>query len=280
MAVYAIGDVQGCFDELQQLLQLIKFDPANDCVWFCGDLVNRGPKSLETLRFVKGLGKAAVSVLGNHDLHLLAKAEGFGKQLDKDTLDAILNAPDRDELMVWLRHLPVLHHDAALGYTMVHAGLAPQWDLAQAEACARELEAALRGPDYLDFIRVMYGNKPSRWDEGLDGIDRLRFTTNVFTRLRFCYPDGTLDLKAKGAPGTQKKGVLPWYQVPGRKSEGERIIIGHWSTHQVGVWNNIMALDGGCLWGGQLVAVRLDLAEPEWSTIECEGSCRPVELGR
>lgn len=276
MAIYAIGDIQGCFDELQQLLQLINFDQAKDRLWFCGDLVNRGPKSLETLRFVKGLGDRAVTVLGNHDLHLLAKAEGFGKQLAKDTLDPILNAPDKDELMYWLRHQPLLHHDAELGYTMIHAGLAPQWDLNTAKVCARELESKLRSDDYHEFIQVMYGNKPDHWSDDHEYVDRLRFITNVFTRTRFCYPDGRLELKAKGEPGTQKKGTLSWFEVPGRKTANERIVFGHWSTLGVAERYNTLALDGGCLWGGQLVAVRLDLAEPAWSTIECEGACQPA----
>ena len=276
MATYAIGDIQGCFDELQQLLVQLNFDQANDQLWFCGDLVNRGPKSLETLRFVKGLGDAAVTVLGNHDLHLLAKAEGFGKQLKKDTLDAILNAPDCDELMHWLRHQPLLHHDSELGYSMVHAGLPPQWDLATARACAAELESKLRAADYHEFIQVMYGNRPDHWSDDLAGVDRWRFITNVFTRLRFCYPDGRLELKAKGEPGTQKKATLPWYEVPGRKTENSRIVFGHWSTLGVGERNNALSLDGGCLWGGQLVAVRLDLDAPQWSTIDCEGACKPI----
>ncbi len=274
MATYAIGDIQGCFDELQQLLAQLNFDQANDQLWFCGDLVNRGPKSLETLRFVKGLGDAAVTVLGNHDLHLLAKAEGFGKRLKQDTLDEILNAPDCDELMFWLRHQPLLHHDSELGYTMVHAGLSPQWDLLTAQACARELENKLRADDYHEFIQVMYGNQPDQWSDELTGVDRWRFITNVFTRLRFCYPDGRLELKAKGELGTQKAGALPWFNVPGRKTENERIVFGHWSTLGVGETNNALSLDGGCLWGGQLVAVRLDQDVPEWSTIDCEGACQ------
>ena len=276
MATYAIGDIQGCFDELQQLLLQLNFDRANDQLWFCGDLVNRGPKSLETLRFVKGMGDAAVTVLGNHDLHLLAKAEGFGKQLKQDTLDQILNAPDCDELMAWLRHQPLLHHDSDLGYSMVHAGLPPQWDLATAMVCAAELEKKLRSADYHEFIRVMYGNQPDHWSDDLEGVDRWRFITNVFTRLRFCYPDGRLELKAKGEPGSQKKGCLPWYEVPGRKTEKDRIVFGHWSTLGVCERNNALSLDGGCLWGGQLVAVRLDLDRPEWSTINCEGACKLV----
>lgn len=275
MATYAIGDIQGCFDELQQLLFQLKFDSSNDQLWFCGDLVNRGPKSLETLRFVKALGDSAVTVLGNHDLHLLAKAGGFGKQLKQDTLDEILNAPDCDELMHWLRHQPLLHHDSDLGYSMVHAGLPPQWDLATARACAREMESKLRAPDYDEFIRVMYGNQPDKWSDKLKGIERWRFITNVFTRLRFCSADGRLDLKTKGKPGTQKEGVFPWFDVPGRKTKKDRIVFGHWSTLGVGEMNNTLSLDGGCLWGGKLVAVRLDMDVPQWSTIDCDGACTP-----
>jgi len=276
MAVYAIGDVQGCFDELLQLLRLIEFDQQHDRLWFCGDLVNRGPKSLETLRFVKALGNQAVTVLGNHDLHLLAKAEGCGKQLEKDTLEQILVAPDRDELIHWLRHRPLLHHDPELGYTMVHAGLPPQWDLTTARVCAHELESKLRSTDYYEFIRVMYGNQPNFWSDALEGVERWRFITNVFTRLRFCYADGRLELKSKGVPGTQKPGAIPWYEVPGRKTEKERIVFGHWSTLGVGVRNNTLSLDGGCLWGGQLVAVRLDMPEPQWSALDCPGACQPA----
>lgn len=275
MAVWAIGDIQGCFDELLQLLDALDFDQDRDQLWFCGDLVNRGPKSLETLRFVKGLGEAAVTVLGNHDLHLLAKAYGHGKELAKDTLDEILNADDREELLTWLRHQPVLHHDETLGYTMVHAGLIPQWDLATARACASELEAMLRSDDYMQFIELMYGNKPKRWSEDLQGIDRLRFITNVFTRIRFCSVDGKMDLKAKGALGTQAEGAMPWFEVPGRKTAQDRLVFGHWSTLGVGLRNNALALDGGCLWGGKLVAARLDGDSLEMVSLPCQGACAP-----
>ena len=277
MAVWAIGDIQGCFDELIQLLDQLDFDQERDQAWFCGDLVNRGPKSLETLRFVKGLGEAAVTVLGNHDLHLLAKAYGHGKELKQDTLDDILNADDREELLTWLRHQPVLHHDDKLGYTMVHAGVVPQWDLATARSCAAELERMLRGDDYMQFIEVMYGNKPKRWSDDLIGIDRLRFITNVFTRIRFCTVDGKLDLKAKGALGTQAEGAMPWFEVPGRKTAEDRLVFGHWSTLGVGLRNNCLALDGGCLWGGHLVAARLDGVNPELVSLPCAGACQPKE---
>ena len=275
MAVYAIGDVQGCFDELQALLSKINFDPSKDTLWFTGDLVNRGPKSLEVLRFVKGLGERAITVLGNHDLHLLAKAEGFGKFLDKDTLDPILDATDCDELMAWLRHQPLLHHDAELGFTMVHAGLPPQWDLVTAKNCANELEAILRGSDYIDFLKQMYGNEPDQWSDNLAGISRLRFITNALSRMRYCTVDGVLNYKDKGALYSQKEGTLPWFEIPGRKTENERIIFGHWSTLVVGEYNNAISLDSGCLWGGQLTALQLDGERLQWFSVECEGACQP-----
>ena len=275
MAVYAIGDVQGCFDELTTLLDKVEFDPAVDQLWFTGDLVNRGPKSLETLRFVKELGDRAITVLGNHDLHLLAVHEGHGKYLANDTLDDILNAPDRDELMGWLRRRPLLHWDADLGYAMVHAGLAPQWDLALARQCAEELHQALCGDDYRAFIADMYGNEPKCWSDDLVGIDRLRVITNVFTRLRYCRPDGKMNFKDKLAPGSQRSGTLPWFEIEGRRSADIRIIFGHWSTLPVGNHHNALALDGGCLWGGTLVAARIDTPEPELFSLPCAGACQP-----
>ncbi len=276
MAVWAIGDIQGCFDELMQLLEKIEFDQKKDQLWFCGDLVNRGPKSLETLRFVKDLGDAAVTVLGNHDLHLLAKAYGHGKELAKDTLDEIIHAYDCEELLTWLRHQPVLYHDESLGYSMVHAGVIPQWNLTMARQCAAELEATLRGHDYMQFIKMMYGNKPKRWSDDLHGIDRLRFITNVFTRIRYCSVDGELDLKTKGIPGTQIKGAMPWFEIPGRRTVDDRLVFGHWSTLGIGIKNNTLALDGGCLWGGSLVAARLDSTEPELMSLACQGVCSPT----
>src|SRR5690242_15818961 len=198
MAIFAIGDVQGCYDDLMRLLERIHFDESEDQLWFAGDLVNRGPDSVGVLRFVKGLGDSAVSVLGNHDLHLLAVAAGTAPKRKNDTLDGLLASPQRDDYLDWLRHRPLLHHDPALGYTLVHAGLPPQWDLHQAMACAHELEAALRGPDHVEFFRAMYGDEPRRWDPALKGIERLRFIVNCFTRLRYCGKAGDLDLKSKG----------------------------------------------------------------------------------
>ena len=211
MAVYAIGDIQGCFDELQSLLRLIHFNPQHDRLWFAGDLVNRGPKSLETLRFIKDLGNRAASVLGNHDLHLIAAAHGYPISGDDHTLDAILNAPDRDELINWLRQQPLLHHDDTLGYTMIHAGLPPQWDLTLARQCAQEVETCLRCDRITDFIEHMYGNKPRQWSNDLSGWKRLRFTVNCLTRLRFCDDQGRLKLKYKGPPGSQPPEYRPWF---------------------------------------------------------------------
>ena len=274
MAVYAIGDVQGCYDELKALLALIRFDPVKDTLWFTGDLVNRGPASLQTLRAVRELGQSAVTVLGNHDLHLLAVAEGCAPFHKSDTLEGILNAPDRDELLAWLRQQPLMHHDAALNYTLVHAGLPPQWDLAEAQACAREVETVLRGDDYREFFQHMYGNTPDQWRDDLTGWDRLRFITNSFTRLRFCDAQGRFDFQAKGEPGTQPEGYLPWFEVPGRRSEDLRVVFGHWSTLGLRREHNLLSLDTGCLWGEQLTAIHLGVDTAVYC-VECAGYQRP-----
>lgn len=277
MSTYVIGDVQGCFDELRRLLDTLHFDPSQDRLWFTGDLVNRGPKSLQTLRLARELD--AVSVLGNHDLHLLAVSEGIDDHHGNgDTLGPILAARDRDELLGWLRHRPLLHHDSALDFTLIHAGLPPQWDLAGARACAGEVETVLRGPDYREFFAHMYGNEPDRWpDDGaapLTGWDRLRFIVNCFTRLRYCGPDGRLHLKAKGAPGSQPANTRPWFEIPGRASRGTRIVFGHWSTLGYHAADGVWALDTGCLWGGELSALRLG-PDPLPLSIECPEARRP-----
>lgn len=274
MATYAIGDIQGCHDQLMQLLEQIRFDPEHDVLWFAGDLVNRGPDSLEVLRFVKGLGDRAVTVLGNHDLHLLAVWQDKHHHFkSNDTLLPIIEAPDRDELCDWLRHQPLLHHDAALGYTMIHAGLPPQWDLATAQKMAREVEDVLRGDKFIGFMENMYGNKPKLWDENLMGWDRLRFAVNCFTRLRFCTKQGELDFHHKGKPGSETDEVMPWFRTPARRSCGNRLLFGHWSTLGFYQSDNVTALDTGCLWGGKLTALRLDDGRP--FHLDCPPTCAP-----
>ncbi len=268
MAVYAIGDVQGCYSALRQLLDALRFDPAQDGLWWVGDLVNRGPQSAEVLRFVMALPQA-VTVLGNHDLHLLAVAAGKARIRSSDTLAGILSAPDREPLLDWLRQRPLLHHDAGLGYTLIHAGLVPQWSLAQATALAREAEAAIAASASNDLFDYLYGDQPDRWDDTLTGHDRLRVIINAFTRLRYCDPTGRMLLSASGAPGSQAAPFLPWFQIPRRQSRDARIVFGHWST--LGVWqeDNVIALDSGCLWGGQLTAVRLDTGGTDLVSVPC-----------
>ena len=259
MATYAIGDVQGCCDELEALLVALAFDPSRDRLWFVGDLVNRGPRSLDVLRLVRRLGDAAVTVLGNHDLHLLAIARGAAHLRPADlTLLPVLEAPDRDALLDWLQAQPALHHDPALGVTMVHAGLPPQWDIPLARRCAAELEAALRGEHSGKLFADMYGNHPDLWDDELDGPDRLRFITNALTRLRVCDKAGRLLLKHKGPPAKMPASAIPWFQVPGRRSAGARIVCGHWSALGYHDGDGVLALDTGCVWGGRLTAQRLD----------------------
>jgi len=274
MGCYAIGDIQGCFRELQTLLRQINYRPGRDRLWFTGDLVNRGPQSLETLRFVAGLGDHAVTVLGNHDLHLLAAAHEPRNIKRKDTLHAILDAPDRDELLDWLRRRPLLHHDPESGYTMVHAGLPPQWDLDAAARCAHEVEAVLSSPGFGSYLDHMYGDLPEIWREDLAGRDRLRFITNCFTRLRYCDADGRLALPYKGSPGSQPKGIYPWFELADRRSRDQKIVFGHWSTLGERSDKGIFPLDTGCLWGGQLTALRLD-GEPRWHRLPCHGARKP-----
>jgi bis(5'-nucleosyl)-tetraphosphatase (symmetrical) len=275
LAVYAIGDIQGCYGELRRTLDHSGFDPANDTLWCVGDLVSRGPDSLGVLRFIRGLGDAAVCVLGNHDLHLLALAAGNRKQ-DESGLADVLQAPDREELLDWLRHRPLLHYDPALDFLMVHAGLPPEWDLATARACAREVESVLRGPQHHDYFMQMYGNKPNRWDPKLRGMKRWRYTTNCLTRLRFCDADGRLTLKEKGPPGSQAEGRVPWFAHPRRASRGQRIVFGHWSTLGYLADHNVWALDTGCVWGGALTLLRIDQADPTPISLPCPRRQNPA----
>ena len=258
MAVYAIGDIQGCYEPFLRLLDRLRFDPAADALWLVGDLVNRGPHSVEVLRRVRDLGERVVTVLGNHDLTLLAVAAGQVKPKRKDTFHPIIDAPDSGELFDWLRQRPMLHHDAKLGFTMVHAGLPPQWDLALAQQCAAELEATLRGPKWTRFMGKMFGSEPRGWRDDLIGDDRLRFTVNALTRMRFCTTDGALSLSEKGPPGSQDAKLLPWFQVPQRRNADLNIVFGHWASLGYYRAPGLYALDSGCVWGNRLTAIRLD----------------------
>jgi len=261
-STYAIGDVQGCFDDLLRLLEKLDFDPAVDRLWFTGDLVNRGPNSLELLRFVRSLGSAAISVLGNHDLHLLATAAGAVEVRKKDTIAEILDAPDCEELLFWLRHQPVLHHSETLGFTMIHAGLPPQWDLETAQGCARELETVLQNFHYEDLFLHLQEDGPLRWSDDLEGWKRLRFITHCFTELRWCDRRGRIDLLGKRCGASGKKRSRPWFAIPDRASKPLRILFGHWASLVVAPpaeWKpGVVALDTGCANGGRFTAFRLE----------------------
>lgn len=257
MSTYALGDIQGCYDQLMQLLEKINFSE-QDSLWIAGDLVNRGPKSLETLRFLKSLGPRVIAVLGNHDLHLLAVHHGKTHQRRSDTLQEILDAPDRDELMDWLRQQPLLVVDETLGYAMAHAGIPPDWSLKYARKRAAEVEVILRGDDAELFFENMYGNQPDCWHKELEGWDRLRVITNYLTRMRFCDKKGTLELKTKGSLDTQPEGYKPWFSQP-RKATSLPILFGHWAALEgYAEHDNVFALDTGCVWGNQLTAMRLE----------------------
>jgi bis(5'-nucleosyl)-tetraphosphatase (symmetrical) len=256
MATYAIGDIQGCYNELRQLLDQVSFDPAQDKLWFVGDLVNRGPGSLDVLRLVKSFGDRAITVLGNHDLHLVAVAAGIGKLHHTDTLDAILAAPDREELLHWLRQQKLAHLEN--GHLLVHAGVLPGWTAEQAVTLAHEVENALRGDDWADFISHMYGNNPQSWDDELGGYKRLRVIVNAFTRLRICTAQGEMEFKFKGEVENIPEGYLPWFEVPKRKSRDTTVIFGHWSALGLVHKKKLIALDTGCLWGGPMSAIRLE----------------------
>ncbi|MBK1692643.1 symmetrical bis(5'-nucleosyl)-tetraphosphatase [Ectothiorhodospira mobilis] len=275
MALYAVGDLQGCLDPLKQLLDRVRFDPAEDRLWLVGDLVNRGPQSLDCLRFVRDLGTAATCVLGNHDLHLLAVHAGLHRVRRKDTLAPVLQAADREELMDWLRRRPILHHDPESGWTLVHAGLPPQWDLATARACAQEFHTVMQGPQAVDLLRRMYGDEPDRWDPGLQGWPRLRFITNAFTRLRYCTRDGRMDMEHKSAPAQAPPHLIPWYAHPERATRGARIVFGHWSTLGCHRGDGVLSLDTGCVWGAHMTLARLDVPEPEIIQVPCRGHQRP-----
>jgi len=252
MATYAIGDVQGCFDELKDLLKKCSYSRKNDRLWFVGDLVNRGPKSLEVLRFVRDLGEGAVTVLGNHDLHLVTQHEGFERKRKDDTFGDVLEARDAKELVAWLRTRPMMHAEGA--YAMVHAGLLPKWIIEKARRLAKEVEAALRGADYRDFLKNMYGSKPEQWSDSLAGWDRLRVIVNAMTRMRFCTRSGKMEFHAKSAK--PPPGYLPWYET--RPPKEAPIVFGHWSQLGLRLDPQATCLDSGCVWGGSLSALRLE----------------------
>jgi bis(5'-nucleosyl)-tetraphosphatase (symmetrical) len=270
---YLIGDLQGCCDAFERLLQRLDFSPSRDRLWLLGDLVNRGPQSLATLRRLAALGDAATCLLGNHDLHLLAVHHGVRRPGRSDTLDAILGAPDRAALMDWLRHQRLAVFDA--GWLMVHAGVVPQWTRDDTLALAGEVEAVLRGSALPDFLQHMYGNEPTRWDVGLAGHERLRFTVNVLTRLRFCSADGSLDLHTKDGAAAAPAGFMPWFDVPGRRSADTPIAFGHWSTLGLVDRPKLLALDTGCIWGGRLTAARVDGTAREIIQVDCEQAQKP-----
>jgi bis(5'-nucleosyl)-tetraphosphatase (symmetrical) len=259
MTTWAVGDLQGCYDELQVLLEQIAFDPAYDTLWLVGDLVNRGPRSLEVLRFVKSLGAAARTVLGNHDLHLLAIRYGGHKANRGDTFGELFAAPDCDELCDWLRHQALLEHDAELGFVMTHAGIPHIWSRKQAAVLAGEVEAVLRGDGYVDYFKALYGNQPDCWDESLRGMDRWRVITNYFTRMRMVDKRGRMDFSYKGPVAQAPKGWSPWYDLRARKPLKETLLFGHWASLEGRTGRaGIIALDTGCVWGRTLTALSLE----------------------
>ena len=273
MAIYAIGDLQGCYDPFRRLLDAIDFDPDKDRIWLTGDLVNRGPKSLKTLRFVRELGDSVITVLGNHDLHLLALQSGAVHNANRfRSLRKILRAEDADELCDWLRHLPLAHYDKKLATLLVHAGTYPRWTAKKTLARAAEVEAALQGDDYVNVLGKMYGNTPVKWSGNLTSYKRLRFIINCLTRMRMVTPDGRLDLNFSGSPFRARRGLQPWYSVDAPAWHGTRIVFGHWSALGLVVLPDIVSLDTGCVWGRQLTAVRLDKRVPR--VVQVEGQQR------
>ena len=273
MSTYVVGDLQGCLQPLKCLLREVDFNPDKDVLWSVGDIVNRGPKCLKTLRFLYKMRKSLVLVLGNHDLHLLALAAGVRAPNRSDTLDEILQAPDREELLNWLLHQPLIHHEH--GHTMVHAGIPPQWTVKKAIKRAREVEQVLRSPDCVEFLRNMYGNEPAVWSSDLQGMERLRVITNYLTRMRYCTRDGVLDLESKGpSPNLGKQKVSAWFSHPNRKTAQDRILFGHWASLEGHTDSpNAIGLDTGCVWDGALSLYKLETAQ--WTRCQCTaGKCR------
>lgn len=259
MSHYAVGDIQGYLKPLQALLLHVEFNPQKDRLWVAGDMVNRGPESLKTLRFLYHLRNSVDVVLGNHDLHLLAAAAGYRKPTSSDTFDEIMQAPDRDILLEWVRHQSLVHHDPKLNFTMVHAGIPPQWGIKQALKHAAEVEAVLRSNKIVRFLTSMYGNQPDIWNKTLKSEDRWRVITNYFTRMRFCTGSGRLELNTKSGINTAPLGYSPWYAHENRKTDNDNIIFGHWAALEgKAEHNNVYALDTGCVWGGKLTLMRLE----------------------
>jgi bis(5'-nucleosyl)-tetraphosphatase (symmetrical) len=270
---YLVGDLQGCVDALERLLAEIGFSPSRDRITVLGDLVNRGPQSLATLQRLRGLGPAATCLMGNHDLHLLAVAAGVRPAHRTDTLDDILGAPDRDAWIEWVRQRPLAVFDS--GWLCVHAGVVPQWDAAATLRLAGEVERHLQGDELAGFLRVMYGNEPACWRETLEGHDRMRFVVNVLTRIRFVAADGTLDLLTKEGAGAAPPGHVPWFEAPGRLTTGVPIAFGHWSTLGLIARPDLLSLDTGCVWGGQLTAVRVDGGRRDVIQLACAQAQAP-----
>ncbi len=273
MSTYAVGDIQGCLQPLKCLLKKVAFNPDKDVLWSVGDIVNRGPKCLKTLRFLYEMRDNLVMVLGNHDLHLLAVAAGVRKPSRTDTLDKILAAPDRDKLLHWLLHRPLIHHEH--GFTLVHAGIPPQWTIQKAIKRAHEVEAVLRSPNCVAFLRDMYGNEPRVWSPDLTGNDRLRVITNYLTRMRFCTKDGVLDLESTGPnPDTGASKVSAWFSHPRRKTADDKILFGHWASIEGRTDSpNAIGLDTGCVWGGALSLYELETGH--WTRCACRnGKCK------
>jgi len=270
---FLVGDVQGCAEAFERLLAEIDFSPSRDRLVAMGDLVNRGPSSLAVLRRMAAFGDAATCLLGNHDLHLLAVAHGVRALHRGDTFGDVLAAAERGACLEWLRRRPLAHLEA--GWLCVHAGVVPQWDLAQTLALAAEFAALLSGPDLPAFLRVMYGNEPDRWSDALSGAERWRFVVNTLTRIRFCTDDGRLDFKTKEGAGAAPPGHRPWFDVPGRRTAGQPIAFGHWSTLGLISSPELLAIDTGCVWGGALTAVRVDGGRREVVQVRCPQTQRP-----
>lgn len=269
MAVYAVGDVQGCHDSLRRLLDTIAFDTTADRVWFTGDLVNRGPKSAATLRLARQLESCSVTVLGNHDLHLLAVAAGVRKYRRSDTFDDVLQAEDAADLLDWMRRRPLFHVDPGLGYCLVHAGLMPAWSVDEARLLGEEVSSVLQSDRWVELLEAMYGDEPRDWQPALEGWERYRLVINSMTRMRFIDAAGRLDFSYKGPPGSQPPGWSPWYEQ--RQGIEPRVIFGHWSALGARVVANGICLDSGCVWGGSLTAVRLDGDELVFDSVKCSG---------